>query len=89
MVSSYSGIRMYVIFDRVWNNGYDRRSPVFGTLARYNIIIRNSHQTKKNDMNLGFFIAGGVIFALYMGFTFWNILESNRKQKKENIDKER
>lgn len=40
-------------------------------------------------MNLGFFIAGGVIFALYMGFTFWNILESNRKQKKENIDKER
>ncbi len=40
-------------------------------------------------MNIGFFLAGGIIFAFYMGFTFWNILESNRKQKKENIDKER
>tara|TARA_B110001469_G_C9487742_1_gene244223 strand:- start:24 stop:149 length:126 start_codon:yes stop_codon:yes gene_type:complete len=40
-------------------------------------------------MNIGFFIAGGVIFALYMGLTFRNIFESNRKQKKENIDKKR
>jgi CHASE3 domain sensor protein len=35
-------------------------------------------------MSIGFFIAGGVIFAFYMGFTFWNILESNRKQKEQN-----
>ena len=40
-------------------------------------------------MNIGFFIAGGVIFALYMGLTFWNIFDSNRKQNKEDRDKER
>jgi len=40
-------------------------------------------------MNIGFFIAGGVIFAFYMGLTFWNIFDSNRKQKKEDKDKKR
>jgi len=36
-------------------------------------------------MNLGFFIVGGVIFALYMGLTFYNIIYSNRKQKEEDF----
>ncbi|MFT6166332.1 MAG: CHASE3 domain sensor protein [Vicingaceae bacterium] len=35
-------------------------------------------------MNVEFFIAGGVIFVLYMGLTFWNIFDSNRKQKEQN-----
>lgn len=32
-------------------------------------------------MSIGFFIIGGVIFAIYIGFTVFNIVESNRKQK--------
>jgi arginine exporter protein ArgO len=35
-------------------------------------------------MNLGFFIVGGIIFATYMGLTFWNIFYSAKKQEKEN-----
>jgi CHASE3 domain sensor protein len=35
-------------------------------------------------MNTGFFIVGGIIFFIYMGLTFWNIIYSNRKQKEEN-----
>lgn len=35
-------------------------------------------------MSTGFFIIGGVIFAFYMYFTFWNIVYSNKKQRKEN-----
>jgi heme/copper-type cytochrome/quinol oxidase subunit 1 len=35
-------------------------------------------------MNYGFFIVGGVIFATYMGLTFWNIFYSAKKQKEEN-----
>ena len=80
---------MHAIFNRVRNNGDDGRGPIFGTLAGYYIIICNSHQTKKNNMNIGFFIAGGVIFALYMGLTFWNIFDSNRKQKEQNDLKEK
>lgn len=38
-------------------------------------------------MNLGFFIIGGVIFALYMGLTIWNIIYSNKKQREENYPK--
>jgi hypothetical protein len=35
-------------------------------------------------MNLGFFIVGAIIFATYMGLTFWNIFYSAKKQKEEN-----
>ncbi len=35
-------------------------------------------------MSPGFFIIGGIIFALYMYFTLWNIVYSNKKQKEEN-----
>jgi len=35
-------------------------------------------------MNISFFIAGGLIFSIYMGLTIWNIIYSNRKQKEEN-----
>jgi arginine exporter protein ArgO len=35
-------------------------------------------------MNLGFFLVGGIIFATYMGLTFWNIFYSAKKQKEEN-----
>jgi Na+/proline symporter len=35
-------------------------------------------------MNIGFFIAGGIIFAIYMALTIYNILYSNRKQREEN-----
>ena len=35
-------------------------------------------------MNIGFFIAGGLIFGIYMGLTIFNIIYSNKKQKEEN-----
>jgi CHASE3 domain sensor protein len=35
-------------------------------------------------MNIGFFIVGGIIFAIYMGLTIWNIINSNKKQREEN-----
>ncbi len=35
-------------------------------------------------MNLGFFIIGGIIFAVYMYFTMWNIFYSSKKQREEN-----
>jgi hypothetical protein len=35
-------------------------------------------------MNVGFFIIGGIIFAVYMALTIWNIIYSNRKQREEN-----
>ena len=35
-------------------------------------------------MSIGFFIVGGLIFALYMGLTIWNIVTSSRKSKEEN-----
>jgi arginine exporter protein ArgO len=35
-------------------------------------------------MNIGFFIVGGIIFATYMGLTFWNIFYSAKKQEEEN-----
>jgi arginine exporter protein ArgO len=35
-------------------------------------------------MNIGFFIVGGIIFAIYMGLTIYNIVYSNRKQREEN-----
>lgn len=35
-------------------------------------------------MSLGFFIIGGIIFAVYMYLTIWNIKYSNKKQKEEN-----
>jgi phosphotransferase system glucose/maltose/N-acetylglucosamine-specific IIC component len=41
-------------------------------------------------MSIGFFVIGAVIFAIYMFFTIWNILYSNKKQRDENypnIDK--
>jgi len=35
-------------------------------------------------MNLGFFIVGGLIFAVYIYFTIWNIFYGARKQREEN-----
>ena len=35
-------------------------------------------------MNLQFFIVGGLIFAVYMVLTVWNIYYSGQKQKEEN-----
>jgi hypothetical protein len=35
-------------------------------------------------MNIGFFIVGGVIFAIYIALTIWNIFYSHRKQREEN-----
>ena len=35
-------------------------------------------------MSIGFILTGAVIFAIYMGFTIWNILYSSRKQQEEN-----
>tara|TARA_B110000459_G_scaffold21814_1_gene20998 strand:+ start:240 stop:500 length:261 start_codon:yes stop_codon:yes gene_type:complete len=35
-------------------------------------------------MNLGFFIMGGLIFAVYIYFTIWNIFYGAKKQREEN-----
>ena len=35
-------------------------------------------------MSISFFIVGGVIFAIYLFFMFYNIFYSNKKQKEEN-----
>jgi len=35
-------------------------------------------------MSLGFFLIGGIIFAVYMYFTVWNIFYSSKKQEEEN-----
>ncbi len=35
-------------------------------------------------MSVSFFIVGGVIFAIYLFLMFWNVINSNKKQKKEN-----
>jgi hypothetical protein len=43
-------------------------------------------------MSIGFFIVGGIIFAVYMYFTIWNIMYSSKKSKQENysnIEKEK
>ena len=35
-------------------------------------------------MGIGFFLVGGIIFALFMVLNIWNIIYSNRKQREEN-----
>ncbi|WP_197052671.1 hypothetical protein [Psychroserpens sp. Hel_I_66] len=35
-------------------------------------------------MNKGFLIIGGIIFAVYIYLTFWNIYISHKTQKKNN-----
>jgi len=35
-------------------------------------------------MSLGFFFVGGIIFAVYIYFTIWNIFHSSKKQREEN-----
>lgn len=35
-------------------------------------------------MNYGMYIVGGIIFALYMYFTLWNIVYNGNKQEQEN-----
>ena len=35
-------------------------------------------------MSLTFFVVGGVIFAVYMYLTIWNIFYSSKKQREEN-----
>ena len=34
-------------------------------------------------MSLTFFLVGGLIFAVYMYFTIWNIFYSSKKQRQE------
>jgi hypothetical protein len=38
-------------------------------------------------MSIGFFIVGGIIFSVYMYFTFWNIVHSSKKQMEDNYPK--
>ena len=57
---------------------------IFGTLARDNIIICVSNQTRKNNMNIGFILIGAVIFAVYLGLMILNIVYSSKKQQEEN-----
>lgn len=35
-------------------------------------------------MNISFLVIGGLIFAIYIFLTFYNIFYSNKKQKEEN-----
>lgn len=35
-------------------------------------------------MNKGFLLVGGVIFAVYIYLTFWNIFKSHKKQKENH-----
>jgi len=35
-------------------------------------------------MSVGFFIIGGIIFAVYLYLMFWNIFYSSKKQREEN-----
>jgi len=35
-------------------------------------------------MSPGFLVVGGIIFAVYIYFTFWNIYYGHKKQKEEN-----
>ncbi len=35
-------------------------------------------------MSITFFIVGAVIFSIYLFLMFWNITNSNKKQKEEN-----
>ena len=84
MVPRYLSIYMLDLFCGPRSLRYERGSTIFCTLARYNIIIRNSNQTKKEIMNIGFLIIGGVIFATYMALTMWNIVYSSKKQEEEN-----
>ena len=35
-------------------------------------------------MSLQFFLVGGIIFAIYIYFTIWNIIYSSKKNKEEN-----
>ena len=72
------------IFRNLWGIRLHRRSSVFGTLARNYPPLCDSNQTKTKHMNLGFFIMGGLIFAVYCYFTIWNIFYGARKQREEN-----
>jgi len=38
-------------------------------------------------MNIGFLLIGGIIFAVYIYFTFWNIFKSQKEQKEESYPK--
>ncbi|WP_439152816.1 hypothetical protein [Winogradskyella sp.] len=35
-------------------------------------------------MNKGILFIGGIIFAVYIYFTFWNIFQSHKKQKENH-----
>lgn len=35
-------------------------------------------------MSIGFFFVGAVIFAIYVWFTLWIIVDQNQKQRQEN-----
>ena len=35
-------------------------------------------------MNIGFFVIGGIIFAIYMYLTIWNIFYNSKKQREEH-----
>ena len=38
-------------------------------------------------MNKGFYLIGGIIFAIYIYFTFWNIYQSHKKQNEDHYPK--
>jgi hypothetical protein len=40
------------------------------------------HPTKTHDMSLKFFLVGGVIFAVYMFLTIWNIFNGSKSPSK-------
>ena len=76
-----------LVFCWIRFNGHDRRGAIFCTLARDHLVICDCYQTKKNDMSIGFFVVGGLIFALYMGLTILNIVNSNNRQSEDNRKK--
>ena len=84
MVSCNSSIHMFIILSNTWINWNDRRGSVFSELASNDSFICNSNQTKKDDMNKGVIFIGGIIFAVYIYLTFWNIFYSHKKQREEN-----
>lgn len=84
MVSGNIGIYLHDVFDIIRSYWKTRRGSVLCTLARNNFIVRNSNPSKKNIMSIGFFIFGGIIFAIYVYLTVWNIFYSSKKQRQEN-----
>ena len=84
MVPRHISIYMYVVLDYIRYFRERTRSFIFRTLAGYNSIVCNSNSSKKNNVSIGFFIIGAIIFSFYLYFTIWNIYYSNTKQREES-----